>query len=135
MKESLFWSALLGILFCLSGCADPPRTEMLPVESSPFKGESAAFIQESLAETGESFIRQTPIHQVMQDPAFGGYGRLIFPANTGYYSGNTLEELRLTWYSHIDPDKKAKDPAKRDTGLFFSHYDPAAVEMLTGQVR
>ena len=36
---------------------------------------------------------------------FADYGRLIFPVDTGYYQGDTLGDLRLTWYSHIDPDK------------------------------
>lgn len=41
----------------------------------------------------------------MSDPAFGEYGRLIFPVDGGYYSGDTLGELRLTWHNNIDPDK------------------------------
>ena len=88
----------------------------------------------------------TPITEVIHDASFGDYGRLIFPVNSGYYSGDTLGQLRLTWYNNIDPDKtveivnymktqadagniifydiytdeeKAADPAKEDTGLFF----------------
>ena len=44
------------------------------------------------------YNRQTRISDVMNDPAFGDYGRLIFPVNTGYWSGTTLEQLNLTWY-------------------------------------
>ncbi|MGN0972143.1 MAG: alpha/beta hydrolase [Aristaeellaceae bacterium] len=89
----------------------------------------------------------------MEDPAFGTFGRLLFPVDEGYYSGDTLGSLRLTWYSHIDPnmtveivnslkaraqagetvffdiyteDEKAADPAKRDTGLFFFRGEPGA---------
>jgi acetyl esterase/lipase len=78
---------------------------------------------------------------------------MIFPVNDGYYSGNTLGELQLTWYNHIDPNKtveivnymkdhaeagdtifydiytdaeKAADPAKEDTGLFFFKGKPGA---------
>ena len=51
------------------------------------------------------YTRQTRINDVMNDAAFGDYGRLIFPVNTGYWSGTTLEQLQLTWYNHIDPDK------------------------------
>ena len=92
------------------------------------------------------YAADTKISDVITDPVFGNYGRLIFPVNTGYYSGNTLGELRLTWYSNIDAGKtveicsymkdqvlagdvifydiytdeeKAADPEKRDTGLFF----------------
>lgn len=94
----------------------------------------------------ENFNRQSLIADVISDSTFEGYGRLIFPVNTGYYSGNTLESLSLTWYNYIDPDKtvevvnymknqalsgeqiffdiysdeeKEADPEKRNTGLFF----------------
>ena len=99
------------------------------------------------------YTANTRIAEVTGDPAFGNYGRLIFPADYGYYSGNTLGDLRLTWYNDIDPDKtveicnymnshaqagdtifydiysveeKDADPAKEDTGLFFFKGEPGA---------
>ena len=99
------------------------------------------------------YTKETEIAVVQNDPAFGDYGRLIFPADNGYMSGDTLGSLCLTWYSNIDPDKtveicnylkdhagagetifydiysdeeKAVDPAKEDTGLFFFRGDPGA---------
>ncbi len=87
----------------------------------------------------------------MADPAFGEEGRLLFPVQSHYYSGETLGGLRLTYYSHIDPDttveivnslksrsqagetvfydiytdaEKAADPAKADTGLFYFKGEP-----------
>lgn len=100
-----------------------------------------------------AYDQNTPIRTVMEDPAFGSYGRLLFPVDEGYKSGETLGELRLTWYNNIDPDKtveianslkaraqagenvfydiyteeeKAADPDKRDTGLFFFKGTPGA---------
>lgn len=97
------------------------------------------------------YTTETSISDVIDDPVFGDYGRLIFPADTGYYSGNTLGDLRLTWYSNIQPDEtveivnylhkaaaagetvfydiytdeeKASDPDKSDTGLFFFKGSP-----------
>ena len=88
----------------------------------------------------------TKIRDVKSDADFGNWGRLLFPANEGYYSGDTLGNLSLTWYSHINAAKtveivrymkertlageqvfydiyneaeKRADPEKRDTGLFF----------------
>lgn len=52
-----------------------------------------------------AYTVNTKISDVINDPAFAGYGRLIFPVDTGYFSGNTLGALRLTWYNYIDPDK------------------------------
>jgi len=92
----------------------------------------------------------TPIGEVIAYPGFGDWGRLIFPVDEGYYSGSTLKDLRLTWYSNIQPAKtveivnylkekadvgetvfcdiytdaeKAADPWKADTGLFFFKAD------------
>ena len=97
------------------------------------------------------FTRESRIEDVQNDPAFGSFGRLLFPTSTYYYSGDTLEELALTYYSHIDPDEtveivntlrdraeagqtvfydiyteqeKEADPAKRDTGLFYFKGTP-----------
>ncbi len=92
------------------------------------------------------YTEDTPIEAVIDDPVFGDYGRLIFPVEDWYWSGDTLEDLRLTYYSNIDPEKtvevcnyfkehaengetifydiytddeKAEDPRKENTGLFF----------------
>lgn len=100
-----------------------------------------------------TYTKNTEISEVINDPAFGDYGRLIFPVNSGYYSGSMMGDLRLTWYNNIDPDKtveitnymkshalagdrifyniyteeeKAADPSKEDTGLFFFKGDPGA---------
>jgi len=103
--------------------------------------------------TAVKYTADSAINDVINDPSFDGYGRLIFPVNTGYYGGSTLGDLSLTWYNYIDPDKtveivnymsehasagdtifydiyteaqKAADPAKRDTGLFFFKGTPGA---------
>lgn len=92
------------------------------------------------------FTQNTKISDVIQNPVFGDYGRLLFPVEDWYYSGNTLGNLSLTWYNNIDPqetveivnylyrhaqagdtvfydiytpEEKAADPEKEDTGLFF----------------
>lgn len=97
------------------------------------------------------YTRDTKISEVINDPVFGEYGRLIFPTDTGYYSGDNLGELNLTWYNNIDPDKtveitnymrnraesgdvifyniysdseKASNSRKNNTGLFFFKGTP-----------
>lgn len=103
--------------------------------------------QESNMDTDNGYFSRTSlISDVIADPAFGDCGRLIFPVQTGYWSGNTLEQLRLTYYNYIDPDmtveivnnlksravdgetiffdiysedEKRADADKRNTGLFF----------------
>ena len=92
------------------------------------------------------FTANTKISDVINDPLFEDYGRLIFPLNPFYYSGDTLGELSLTWYNNINPfrtveivnymkdkvsagqkifyriysDEEIKEnPQKAETGLFF----------------
>lgn len=141
MRSLAFTSAvLLTLLF--SGCGTSP-----PVGTPP------AIQTGSDKEMLETFTKDTPIQEVQNASVFGDYGRLIFPVDDRYYSGDTLGELGLTWYTHIDPDKtveivnylkehaeagetvfydiytdeeKAADPAKEDTGLFFFKGEPGA---------
>lgn len=141
MRSLAFTSAvLLTLLF--SGCG-----------TSPPAGTPPAIQTGSDKEMLETFTKDTPIQEVQNASVFGDYGRLIFPVDDRYYSGDTLGELGLTWYTHIDPDKtveivnylkehaeagetvfydiytdeeKAADPAKEDTGLFFFKGEPGA---------
>ena len=53
----------------------------------------------------EKYTVDSKISEVIHDPAFSDYGRLIFPVDEWYYSGDTLEQLQLTWYNNIDPNK------------------------------
>lgn len=149
---------------------------MLSMESSNFvEGKNVAFrVKEGYAHDGRAameytynglvqfwkkevtqmqYTQDSKIQDVIADPSFDEYGRLIFPVDEGYYSGETLKDLRLTWYSNIDPDKtveivnymkehadagdvifydiyseeeKKADPAKEDTGLFFFKGEPGA---------
>jgi len=135
MKFGCFSALLFCTALLLSGCG--AREPQEPAETTP--PQTAAFTRES------------KIEDVKNDPVFGSYGRLLFPVEDAYYSGDTLEDLGLTYYSHIDPDEtveivntlrsraeagqtifydiyteeeKAADPAKEDTGLFFFKGTP-----------
>ena len=101
----------------------------------------------------EEITAQTGIESVISDPDFTPWGRLIFPADSGYWSGEELGNLTLTWYSRLDAAKtveivryfknqtlrgepvffdiytekeKRSDPRKRDTGLFFFRGEKGA---------
>ena len=140
------------ILICLSFlfiCALAACSNTKREDSRGYEQETSPAGVENM-QTGKKaenpYTVDTLISDAIADPVFGEYGRLIFPVETGYYSGDTLGNLRLTWYSNIDPDKtveitnymkehagagetiffdiyseeeKAADPAKEDTGLFF----------------
>ena len=121
------------------------------MDDADFQQESAGFAPKD--QMTEPFTVSTPIQDVIDDPIFGRYGRLLFPVDDWYMSGDTLGELQLTWYNNIDPnetveiantlwqranagetvfydiyteEEKAEDPDKEDTGLFFFKGDPGA---------
>lgn len=70
----------------------------------------------------------TAISDVEDDPVFGDYGRLIFPVDDWYYSGEALGDLHLTYYSNIDPNKTVeianymKEHAASGDTIFYDIY-------------
>lgn len=108
-------------------------------------------------QTGEQvngdYTLTTKVSEVMGDPVFGDYGRLIFPADLRISPDLELQDVGdiLMWYSNVKPERtvesvnymkeqasggeqifydiytdeeKAEDLAKEDTGLFFFRGDP-----------
>ncbi len=100
-----------------------------------------------------TYTEKTKISEVINDPAFQSKGRLLFPVQREYMSGNTLGSLELTWYSEIDADmtvticnhlkeraeagekiffdiyseeEKKADPRKNDTGLWYFKGEPGS---------
>lgn len=159
MNKAVFAAMLICCICFISGCGAGEKTQTTKNEKI-----NRAEYSEIMANQKEEkksmqdgrnldglYTVDTKIEDVIRDPAFGNYGRLIFPVEKGYYRGNTLGELGLTWYSNIVPDKtveisnyfkehakagniifydiyteeeKADDPWKEDTGLFFFKGTP-----------
>lgn len=91
MKNTVFMAVLLCLILCLAGCGTERENEHAETSENQ--------------NTTEWFTEDTKISEVISDPAFGSYGRLIFPVDSWYYSGDTLGDLQLTWYNNIDPAK------------------------------
>lgn len=155
MKKYAAFFVAIFLLFCFAGCNTEKNTGLDTNQTSGSNSENSSAGGENSVQTNvdnrEPYTTNTKISDVLSDAVFGDYGRLIFPVDSGYYSGDTLGELRMTWYSHIDPNKtveianymkshagagetifydiysdeeKAADPGKKDTGLFFFKGDP-----------
>ena len=135
MKGTAILASALCLALSLTGCRAGGAYSAQTAQQEPAQREP----------TGP-FTADTPVEAVLQDEVFGDDGRLLFPVDTGYWSGDTLGELQLTWYNNIDPEEtveivntlwqraeagetvfydiyteaeKAQDPDKADTGLFF----------------
>jgi len=158
MKRRTCIQVLLILALVLVGCTESRTKEIAEDSMSVGIAEQDEEISTAggKASTSEDMVekhfdRNTTIEEVKNNPAFGDYGRLIFPVNTGYMGGDTLGNLSRTWYSNSDPDKtveivnymkdhaeqgdvifydiytdeeKASDPDKEDTGLFFFKGNP-----------
>lgn len=99
----------------------------------------------------DAFDADTALTSVIHDPAFGNFGRLLFPVRKGYCSGTTLGSLRYIWYAPLHTPttlaivntlrqrsrhgervffdlyseaEQAADPTKRETGLFYFRGKP-----------
>lgn len=151
----IFLSLIIAVAGGCGNAASPALDSSVAVEETePASRTEAVENKEGETEvmqTSPQYTADTRISDVINDPVFGSYGRLIFPVDSGYYSGDTLGELRLTWYSNIDPEatveivnymkshagagetifydiyteeEKAADPEKEDTGLFFFKGTP-----------
>lgn len=139
MKKVIVPFAMFLLIFCFTGCLSH-TPETVVIEERQMEENSAG-----------TFDKNTQIEDVMDDPVFENYGRLIFPVDESYYSGDTLEDMSLTWYNNISPDKtveivnylknqagagetvfydiyteeeKAAEPEKEDTGIFFFKGSP-----------
>lgn len=140
MKGRAILASALCLALSLTGCSAGGADRAQTAQQEPAQQEPAQ------REPTGPFTADTPVEAVLQDKVFGDYGRLLFPVDTGYWSGDTLGELQLTWYNNIDPEEtveivntlwqraeagetvfydiyteaeKAQDPDKADTGLFF----------------
>lgn len=132
---------LFGIIV-LAGCGRRDGSEKMEENE---KQESVK--QESMEKT-ESYTADTKVKDVINDPVFGDYGRLIFPVDMTIDDNLKLRNVKqiLPWYSEVNPERtveivnymkdqaeagnqifydiyseeeKQQDPEKEDTGLFF----------------
>lgn len=163
-KYGVVFAILLMSIALLTGCGRNPtdaqvsalRTE--PVIETVEKEQAAP--KESVPEAPEEPINtgykaDTKVWDVIDDPAFKGYGRLIFPVDRPIAKSLMLKDVDsiLPYYNYVNIDRtveivntmktkaaageqifydiytdaeKATDPARKNTGLFFFRGNPGA---------
>jgi len=157
------WKQMLPLLLavvCMSeGCGgrteENGQTEILENSVSEAAQDSGGEerMDAGKKSTAGDYTLDTTASEVMGNPVFEDYGRLIFPANVNIDADLKLKDVSsiLTWYSNVKPERtveivnymkeqasggrqifydiyteeeKAEDPAKENTGLFFFRGNP-----------
>lgn len=139
--------------FALTGCSgESGDSETSGV--SP-EGTEEAKTDRNPSGSEDVYTLNTKAVDVINDPVFEDYGRLIFPVDRTIDEDLELQDMDeiLVWYNNVNPDRiveivnymrdqaasgeqifydiytdeeKAEDPEKEDTGLFFFRGDPGA---------
>lgn len=150
MIKQIIIIGCLIFAICLIGCN----------RQTPLVSDSNKIIKQKKKKQGETYTVNTKIKDIINDATFKGYGRLIFPADIKIDNDLRLQDIEeiLPWYSEIQPKKSAeiinymkqqvnngnqifyniyseeekkKDPAKRNTGLFFFRGKKGAKTAIT----
>lgn len=98
LKKTVCTATFICILLCFTGCSTDSASGNVTdmeikketAESHLLQTEGAENIVQTEAQVNEPYTADTKIAEVISDPAFGEHGRLIFPVDSGYYSGDTL---------------------------------------------
>ena len=147
----------------LNGCGKTVQNSIIKEETTQETGNTE---RESVTEKDsdmnekENFNAESNINDVINDSAFDGYGRLIFPVDIEIEDNLKLKDVSsiLPWYSEVNADKTVEivnymksqamngeqifypiyseeemqeDPDKRDTGLFFFRGNAGAKTAIT----
>ncbi len=171
-KYGVVFAIHLMFIALLTGCGRNPTDQQITssraetVIETVKNGQAAAkeSVTEAIVDTEistiapedylkTSYMAGTKVWDIMNDPAFEGYGRLIFPADRTIDTNQTLGEIGsiLAYYTYVNTDRtveivnymksradageqifydiytdeeKAADPAKENTGLFFFRGHP-----------
>lgn len=105
MKGTAILASALCLALSLTGCRAGGADSAAPADRVQQEVETVQEEEPVQQEPTGPFTVDTPVEAVLQDEVFGDYGRLLFPVDTGYWSGDTLGELQLTWYNNIDPEE------------------------------
>lgn len=86
----------------------------------------------------EEFTKDTTVGEIKNDPAFGDFGRLLFPVDRTVTDDMTLEDISSSfvyiWYNYIDVDEtvtivnRLKADAEAGKQIFYSIYSDDEIE-------
>ena len=153
-KNASMLFTVLSFMLILSGCGQAEESLPPDFETAENSPDERNVSGETDGREGD-YTLETKIADVINDPLFEDYGRLIFPVDRTIDEDPTLRNAAdiLIWYNNVNPDRtvelanylreraasgeqifydiyteeeKAEEPAKENTGLFFFRGDPGA---------
>ena len=90
-------------------------------------------------ESEYTYLRSSTVGDVISDPCFEDFGRLLFPVDRSVSENMTLEEISsgsvYVWYNYIDPDKTVEiiqslhDHAAAGEQVFYDIYSEEEKEV------
>lgn len=118
--------------------ADSSTQQPAEENAESSKAESPSSFQAATEESTESEVAEnafdlnTTVGEVESDPAFGDFGRLLFPVDRSVPKNMTLEDASSSsvyiWYSNIHPDEtvailnRLKTDADQGRQIFYRIY-------------
>lgn len=129
---------LLCLVLLFSACGNSKtdakeKTDTEPVAERARESDKAQ-IEETAMDNRENIVYtlSSTVEEVLEDPCFGNFGRLLFPVDRTVSETMTLEEISSSrvyvWYNYIDPAKTVEiiqtlhDHAAAGEQIFYDIY-------------
>ena len=94
-------------------------------------------LNHTYAETNAAFTEQSTVGEVVSDPAFGDFGRLLFPVDRTVTEDMTLKEVSSSsvyvWYNYIDASRtvsvvnELRERSLAGEQIFYNIYSDAEI--------
>lgn len=120
---------LFCLIFLITACGDVPVNTTEKADTESDTGMEDAIVK---TESGNIYTRSSTVGDVINDPYFEDFGRLLFPVDRTVSEDMTLEEISsgsvYIWYHDIDPDKTVEiiqslhDHAAAGDQVFYDIY-------------
>lgn len=123
---------LAAIVMCTS-CSD----DDMPQKEEPMRPNIETPSPNDPKPTSSVFTTESTVKDVISNPAFGNFGRLLFPVDRSVSQSMTLAQLSspsvYVWYSHIQPEKTVEiinrlhDDAVAGNQIFYPIYTESEI--------
>ena len=122
-------SGILSFMLLLSGCGQTEESSRTN-SSDANPSETAETGENGSSGDEEDYTLETKVMDVINDPVFGDYWRLIFPVDRTINEDLELQDVGeiLTWYNNVNPDRTVeianylKDQVESGEQIFYDIY-------------